>query len=133
MILVKKAEPSKVIKTQHKHEWVLKQVPEIDGAVIAMDPHTGRVLAVSGGYSFARSEFNRATQALRQPGSAFKPFVYLAAMEHGFGPASIVLDAPFVADQGPGQKLWKPSNFTKKFYHCVVRVSRLLMFVYKYC
>ncbi|MEC9022075.1 MAG: penicillin-binding protein 1A [Pseudomonadota bacterium] len=116
VVLVKKAKPSELIKTHYKHEWALKQVPEIDGAIIAMDPHTGRVLAVSGGYSFARSEFNRATQALRQPGSAFKPFVYLAAMEHGFGPASIVLDAPFVADQGPGQKLWKPSNYTKKFY-----------------
>ena len=92
---------------------MLKQVPEIDGAIIAMDPHTGGYWWCRG-YSFARSEFNRATQALRQPGSAFKPFVYLAAMEHGFGPASIVLDAPFVADQGPGQKTLETVEFHKK-------------------
>ena len=116
VILVEKPDISGFVKSQDKQDWVLQQIPEIDGAIIALDPHTGRVLAVSGGYSFARSQFNRATQALRQPGSAFKPFVYLAAMENGFGPASIILDAPFVADQGAGQKLWKPSNFTRKFY-----------------
>ncbi|MGA0345894.1 MAG: penicillin-binding protein 1A, partial [Alphaproteobacteria bacterium] len=116
VILVEKSDIAGFVKSQDKQAWVLQQIPEIDGAIIAMDPHTGRVLAVSGGYSFARSQFNRATQALRQPGSAFKPFVYLAAMENGFGPASIILDAPFVADQGAGQKLWKPSNFTSKFY-----------------
>jgi penicillin-binding protein 1A len=71
---------------------------------------------MSGGFSFARSQFNRVTQARRQPGSAFKPFVYLAALDHGFTPSSIVLDAPFVIDQGPGQALWKPGNYTRRFY-----------------
>jgi len=94
----------------------LHQIPNIEGALVALDPHTGRVLAMVGGYSFAVSEFNRATQARRQPGSAFKPIVYLAAMENGFTPASLVLDAPFVIDQGPGLGKWKPANYTKKFY-----------------
>ncbi|MEQ9350933.1 MAG: transglycosylase domain-containing protein, partial [Alphaproteobacteria bacterium] len=76
--------------------FALRQIPAIDGGLVALDPHTGRVLAISGGYSFARSQFNRATQAARQPGSAFKPFVYLAALEAGLSPATIVLDAPFV-------------------------------------
>ena len=94
----------------------LHQIPDIEGALVALDPHTGRVLAMVGGYSFASSEFNRATQAKRQPGSAFKPIVYLAAMENGFTPASLVLDAPFVIDQGPGLGKWKPANYTNKFY-----------------
>ncbi len=94
----------------------LKQIPEIEGGIVAMDPHTGRVLAMVGGFDYAGSEFNRATQAKRQPGSAFKPFVYAAALEHGFTPASLVLDAPFVMDQGPGLPKWKPANYTKKFY-----------------
>jgi penicillin-binding protein 1A len=94
----------------------LHQIPNIEGALVALDPHTGRVLAMVGGYSFASSEFNRATQARRQPGSAFKPIVYLAAMENGFTPASLVLDAPFVIDQGPGLGKWKPANYTNKFY-----------------
>ena len=94
----------------------LRQIPEIDGAIIAMDPHTGRVLAMVGGYSFAASEFNRATQAMRQPGSAFKPVVYAAALENGFTPSSLILDGPFVIDQGPGLGKWKPANYTKKFY-----------------
>jgi penicillin-binding protein 1A len=81
-----------------------------------MDPHTGRVLAMSGGYAFARSQFNRATQAMRQPGSAFKPFVYLAALESGFTPSTLILDAPFVIDQGPGLPKWRPANYTRKFY-----------------
>ena len=94
----------------------LRQMPEVDGAVIALDPHTGRVLAMAGGFSFERSEYNRATQARRQPGSAFKPFVYLAALANGHTPATIILDAPFVIDQGPGLPKWKPANYTKKFY-----------------
>ncbi|HSR70822.1 MAG TPA: transglycosylase domain-containing protein, partial [Kiloniellales bacterium] len=94
----------------------LRQIPEINGAIVAMDPHTGRVLAMTGGFSYARSEFNRATQAMRQPGSAFKPFVYLAALDAGFTPSTIVLDAPFVIDQGPGQGKWKPANYSRKFY-----------------
>src|SRR5207302_4692107 len=80
----------------------LRQIPEVGGAIVVMDPHTGRVLAMSGGYSFEISQFNRVTQAKRQPGSSFKPFVYLAALDNGFTPSTLILDAPFVADQGPG-------------------------------
>jgi penicillin-binding protein 1A len=94
----------------------LRQIPEVNGGIVALDPHTGRVLAMSGGYSFEESEFNRATQALRQPGSAFKPFVYLAALDQGFTPSTLVLDAPFVIDQGPGLGKWKPANYSEKFY-----------------
>ncbi len=94
----------------------LRQIPEINGGLVAMDPHTGRVLAMSGGYSREASEFNRATQAKRQPGSAFKPFVYLAAIEKGYTPSTLILDAPFVIDQGPGLPKWRPANYTNKFY-----------------
>ena len=96
--------------------YALRQVPAVNGGIVALDPHTGRVLAMQGGWSFDDSEFNRATQATRQPGSAIKPFVYLTALENGFTPATMILDAPFVLDQGPGQKKWKPSNFSRKFY-----------------
>ena len=96
--------------------FALRQIPDVDGALVALDPHTGRVLAMTGGFSFEMSEFNRVTQAMRQPGSAFKPLVYLAALHHGFTPSSIILDAPFVIDQGPGLGKWKPSNYTKRFY-----------------
>lgn len=94
----------------------LRQIPAIEGAVVALDPHTGRVLAMSGGFSPDKSEFNRATQARRQPGSAFKPFVYLAALDAGYTPSSLILDAPFVIEQGPGLPKWRPANYTKKFY-----------------
>ncbi|MGQ0676557.1 MAG: penicillin-binding protein 1A, partial [Rhodospirillales bacterium] len=94
----------------------LRQLPKAGGAVVALDPHTGRVLAMSGGYDYEMTEFNRATQAMRQMGSAFKPFVYLPALESGFSPTSIILDAPFVIDQGPGQPKWKPANYTHRFY-----------------
>ncbi len=93
----------------------LRQIPNVEGGMAVMDPHTGRVLALVGGFSYARSQFNRGTQALRQPGSAFKPFVYLAAMEQGFTPSTLVLDAPFVMDQGPGLPKWKPKNYTGEF------------------
>nr|BAL56501.1 penicillin-binding protein [uncultured Alphaproteobacteria bacterium] len=96
--------------------FALRQRPEVEGAIVAMDPRTGRVLAMSGGFSFRQSWFNRATQAQRQPGSAFKPFVYLAALEHGYTPATIVLDAPIVLDQGPGLPPWKPENYSERFY-----------------
>ncbi|WGF88999.1 penicillin-binding protein 1A [Marinivivus vitaminiproducens] len=96
--------------------YSLRQEPEVEGAVVALDPHTGRVFALTGGFSFQRSSFNRATQAKRQPGSSFKPFVYLAALEHGYTPSSIVLDAPLVIDQGPGLPLWRPDNYTTRFY-----------------
>ncbi len=95
--------------------YALRQIPEVSGAFIAMDPHTGRVLAMVGGWSHEQSEFNRATQALRQPGSAFKPFVYLTALDNGFTPSSVVLDAPFVIEQGPDLPKWKPSNYTEDF------------------
>ncbi|WP_341912350.1 penicillin-binding protein 1A [Ferrovibrio terrae] len=96
--------------------YALRQIPEIGGGLVAMDPHTGRVLALVGGYDFKLSQFNRATQANRQPGSAFKPFVYAAALDNGFTPSSLVLDAPFVMDQGPGLPLWKPGNYSDQFY-----------------
>lgn len=94
----------------------LRQIPKINGALIAMDPHTGRVLAMQGGWDFNDSSFNRATQAKRQPGSAFKPFIYLAALDKGFTPATLVLDAPFVIDQGPGLPKWRPKNYNNEFY-----------------
>ncbi len=94
----------------------LRQIPAVGGAIVALDPHTGRVLAMTGGWSYAMSEFNRATQALRQPGSAFKPFVYLSALEHGFTPSTIILDAPIVIDQGPGLPPWKPENYSGEYY-----------------
>ncbi|HKW55464.1 MAG TPA: penicillin-binding protein 1A [Stellaceae bacterium] len=96
--------------------YTLRQVPEVSGAVVALDPHTGRVLALSGGFSYELSQFDRATQAHRQIGSAIKPFVYLTAMDHGFTPSSVLLDEPFVVDQGVGLPKWKPSNYTHKFY-----------------
>lgn len=94
----------------------LRQIPEIEGALVAMDPHTGRVLAMVGGFDYDASQYNRAVQAERQPGSAFKPFVYAAALDNGFTPASLVLDAPFVIDQGEGRGKWKPKNSSNKFY-----------------
>jgi len=98
------------------NKFSLKQVPKINGGIVVMDPYTGRVVALSGGFSFKNSEFNRATQALRQPGSAFKPFVYALALENNFTPSSLVLDAPLVLDQGSDLKMWKPENYGKKFY-----------------
>jgi penicillin-binding protein 1A len=94
----------------------LRQIPEINGGIVAMDPHTGRVLAMSGGFDYTLSEYNRATQAKRQPGSAFKPFVYAVALEKGFTPSSLILDAPFVMEQGFGLGKWKPKNSSDKFY-----------------
>ena len=104
------------VEKANKDNYVLKQVPKINGGIVVMDPFTGRVLALSGGFSFRNSEFNRASQALRQPGSAFKPFVYALALENNFTPSSLVLDAPLVLDQGSDLKLWKPENYGKKFY-----------------
>ena len=96
--------------------WELRQRPSVEGAIAILDPHTGKVLALSGGFSYRQSKFNRATQALRQPGSAFKPFVYLAALEDGRTPSTIVMDAPIVVDQGPGLPLWRPENYSQTFY-----------------
>ncbi|MCC7015946.1 MAG: penicillin-binding protein 1A [Rhodospirillales bacterium] len=94
----------------------LSQIPKAEGALVALDPHTGRVLAMTGGYDYKRSQFNRVTQAQRQPGSAFKPFVYLAALDSGYTPSTLILDAPFVIDQGPGLPKWRPDNYTREFY-----------------
>ena len=104
------------VKEESKGNWILKQLPLVNGSIVVMNPYNGKVKALVGGYSFISSEFNRATQAKRQPGSAFKPFVYSAALESGFLPNSIILDAPFVSEQGKGLKNWKPENYGKKFY-----------------
>ncbi|MEC7143623.1 MAG: PBP1A family penicillin-binding protein [Pseudomonadota bacterium] len=101
---------------REKNTWGLRQYPKVDGGIVALDPYTGDVKALVGGFNFKSSEFNRVTQAKRQPGSAFKPIVYAAALENGFSPNSIILDAPFVESQGVGLKNWKPENYGKKFY-----------------
>ncbi len=94
----------------------LRQLPEVNGGIVVMDPYSGRVLAMSGGFSFKQSEFNRVSQAKRQPGSAFKPFIYALALENNYTPSSLILDAPIVLDQGEDLKMWKPENYGKKFY-----------------
>jgi penicillin-binding protein 1A len=91
--------------------YTLREVPAVNGAIIAMDPFTGHVLALSGGFSYGSSQFDRAIQALRQPGSTFKPFVYATALDHGYTPTSKVVDGPFSAPQGPGLPLWTPENY----------------------
>ena len=96
--------------------FALRQLPDVNGGIVAMDPFTGRVLALSGGFSFKKSEFNRATQAFRQPGSAFKPFIYALALENNYTPSTLILDAPLVLEQGTDLKMWKPENYGKKFY-----------------
>ncbi len=95
---------------------IIRQIPNADGAIVVINPHNGDVLALSGGFSFKLSEFNRATQAKRQPGSAFKPFVYITALNEGYTPSTLILDAPYVVDQGPGLPKWKPANYTEEFY-----------------
>jgi penicillin-binding protein 1A len=97
-------------------QFRLHQVPEVSGAMVVEDPWTGRVLAMVGGFSYDQSQFNRATQALRQPGSAFKPFVYAAALDNGYTPSTLILDAPIEIDQGPGLGVWKPENYENNFY-----------------
>jgi penicillin-binding protein 1A len=104
------------VKKINNDFYSLQQLPKINGGIVVMDPFTGRVLALSGGFSFKNSEFNRASQALRQPGSAFKPFIYALALENQYTPSSLVLDAPLVLDQGVDLKKWKPENYGKKFY-----------------
>ncbi|MBV8319562.1 MAG: transglycosylase domain-containing protein, partial [Hyphomicrobiales bacterium] len=95
-------------------QFRLRQVPEVSGAIVAMDPQTGRVLAMAGGFSYDQSQFNRATQALRQPGSSFKPLVYAAALDNGYTPSTVVLDAPIEIDTGTG--IWAPEKYTRKYY-----------------
>ncbi|WP_395450415.1 penicillin-binding protein 1A [Aminobacter sp. UC22_36] len=107
--------PGDVIYVEKQDDgYVLRQVPEVQGALVSMDAHTGRVLASVGGFSFAQSEFNRATQAYRQPGSAFKPFVYAAALDTGYTPAALVMDEPIALPDGAG-RIWKPKNYDGRF------------------
>lgn len=117
VIIVEKV-PAKTAEAKKlpENSYYLRQVPNVDGALVAMDPHTGKVLAAVGGYDFNKSQFNRATQAKRQTGSSFKPIVYTAALDNGYSPTDLILDAPFVLDQGPGLPKWKPVNYSKKFY-----------------
>ena len=105
-----------VAPAKNEGQFRLQQVPEVSGAMVVEDPWTGRVLAMVGGFSYDQSQFNRATQALRQPGSSFKPFVYAAALDNGYTPSTVVLDAPLEIDQGPGLGVWKPENYEGKFY-----------------
>ena len=104
------------VKKIEDGNYSLQQLPKVNGGIVVMDPFSGRVLAMSGGFSFKKSEFNRASQASRQPGSAFKPFIYALALENNFTPSTLILDAPIVLDQGSDLKLWKPENYGKKFY-----------------
>jgi penicillin-binding protein 1A len=97
-------------------QYRLRQIPEVSGGLVAMDPLTGRVLALVGGFSFDQSQFDRATQAMRQPGSSFKPFVYSAALDNGYTPSSLVVDAPIEIDQGPGMGVWRPENYSTGKY-----------------
>ncbi len=99
-----------------ERRYALRQVPAVSGALVAIDPHTGRVLALSGGFSYEMSQFDRATQAKRQTGSAIKPFVYLAALDHGYTPSTLVLDAPVAIDQGPGLPIWRPNNYEHRYF-----------------
>lgn len=98
-----------------KTSYSLMQVPQVQGALIALDPNTGRVLAMQGGWKFDKSEFNRATQAQRQPGSAFKPFIYLAALDKGYTPSSIIVDGPIEFRDSAGN-VWRPENYSGEFY-----------------
>ena len=104
------------VENLEKNFYGLRQIPDANGGIVVMDPFNGRVKAISGGFSFKKSEFNRATQALRQPGSAFKPFIYALALENNFKPNTLILDAPIVLEQGQDLKMWKPENYGKKFY-----------------
>jgi penicillin-binding protein 1A len=112
-------EPGDVIYVEPGKEngnFLLRQIPQVSGAMVVEDPWTGRVLAMVGGFSYDQSQFNRATQALRQPGSAFKPIVYSAALDNGYTPSTLVLDAPIEIDQGPGLGVWRPENYEQNFY-----------------
>jgi penicillin-binding protein 1A len=97
-------------------QYRLRQLPEVSGAMVVMDPWTGRVLAMVGGFSFDQSQFNRATQAYRQPGSSFKPIVYSSALDNGYTPSTVVVDAPIEIDQGQGGGVWRPENFSNGKY-----------------
>jgi penicillin-binding protein 1A len=111
---MKAASTAESVSGKAPASFTLCQVPEISGALVAMDAHSGRVLAISGGFSFEISQFDRGTQAKRQPGSSIKPFVYLTALEHGFTPSTLVLDGPISLPQGPGLPMWSPANYTNR-------------------
>ncbi len=96
--------------------WALAQVPEAQGALVSLDPRDGAITSLTGGFDFAISKFNRATQAYRQPGSSFKPFIYSAALEHGNTPATVVLDAPVVINSSELEAVWRPINYSGRFY-----------------
>ncbi len=104
------------VKKISEGTYSLRQLPNVNGGIVVMDPYSGRILAMSGGFSFKKSEFNRVSQAKRQPGSAFKPFIYALALENNYSPSSLILDAPIVLEQGEDLKMWKPENYGKKFY-----------------
>jgi penicillin-binding protein 1A len=107
-------------------QYRLRQLPEVSGAMVAMDPWTGRVVAMVGGFSFDQSQFNRATQAYRQPGSTFKPLVYSAAMDNGYTPATIMIDGPIEIDQGQGAGVWRPDNFSVGSYRGPITLREAL-------
>ncbi|MGV7215799.1 penicillin-binding protein 1A, partial [Bradyrhizobium sp. UFLA05-112] len=107
-------------------QYRLRQIPEVSGAMVVMDPWTGRVLAMVGGFSFDQSQFNRATQAYRQPGSSFKPIVYSAALDNGYTPSTVVVDAPIEIDQGQGGGVWRPENFSNGKYQGPVTLRNAL-------
>jgi len=107
-------------------QYRLRQLPEVSGAMVAMDPWTGRVLAMVGGFSFDQSQFNRATQAYRQPGSTFKPLVYSAAMDNGYTPSTIMIDGPIEIDQGQGAGVWRPENFSVGSYRGPITLREAL-------
>ncbi|MDC0343181.1 PBP1A family penicillin-binding protein [Alphaproteobacteria bacterium] len=116
-LLNKKFKKEDVLYLEKKDStYIVRQIPLVNGAIIVIDPHTGDILAMSGGFSFNLSQFNRVTQAKRQPGSAFKPFVYVSALKKGYTPSTLILDAPYVVDQGPGLPKWKPANYSEEFY-----------------
>ncbi|MDQ2070211.1 penicillin-binding protein 1A [Natronospira bacteriovora] len=96
--------------------WGLAQVPEVEGTVVALDPQDGAIIALAGGFDFRHSQFNRAVQALRQPGSAFKPFIYSAALENGFTAATLINDAPVVFEDAALEDVWRPTNYTGRFF-----------------
>jgi penicillin-binding protein 1A len=116
VVLVERLPAGEDAKPVDRAVFALRQNPEVQGAITVLDPHTGRVLAMVGGTDQGNSQFNRVTQALRQPGSAFKPFVFLAGLERGFTPSTLVLDAPIAIEQGPGLPLWRPKNYSERFY-----------------
>jgi len=104
------------VSTQDSAEYLLEQVPDVSGALVSLDPHNGKILALVGGFDYYHSKFNRAVQARRQPGSSFKPFIYSAALDSGYTPASIINDAPVVFEDVALEDTWRPQNYSGKFF-----------------